>query len=75
VRFACQFLYVSHEEMGRARARNKRVGIQRLGPMERARIEGAQERAKERQCESRRRRREKAKTCARHRGGGIHIGG
>ena len=46
--------------MGRAKARDRRAGVWKEGPVERARMEGAQERVRECQRESRHRRRENA---------------
>lgn len=40
--------------MGNARARDRRAGIRREGPVERAKIDVAQERARERRRDSRR---------------------
>ena len=57
-------MYVFRVEMGSARARDRRAGMRREGPVERASIELAQERARERQRDSRRRRRENASTSA-----------
>jgi hypothetical protein len=51
--------------MGRARAKGRRAGIRREGPVERARIEGVQEHAREHQRQSRRHMRENAHKCVR----------
>lgn len=56
---------MSHAEMGQARARDRRAGIRREGPLERDRIECAQSRARERQSEARRRRRQHSNTSMR----------
>lgn len=54
-----------HAEMGSARARDRRAGIRREGPVERARLDVAQERARERQRKARRRRRANAANSVR----------